>query len=102
MKKKIVRYEVETWNRKRYRVKTVLAEHRDTDVAVAAADLPAGVTVPYLKFALKPPRLAQQIVVIGNPTRLTWTVSGGDCFRNSTEFQSRSDKEERLEDQNER
>jgi hypothetical protein len=71
------RREVVTHEKQRYPITRVLAQDREADVAIAEVTLPQGVKVPYLRFALTKPRLAQRVLVIGNPKGLGWTASDG-------------------------
>jgi tetratricopeptide (TPR) repeat protein len=76
-KKRIVRFEVITHKNKRYHIEDVLGDSKAADVAVARVALPQGVSVPYLRFREKLPKVGRKVVAVGNPKGLGWTVSDG-------------------------
>ncbi|MBM4284509.1 MAG: tetratricopeptide repeat protein [Deltaproteobacteria bacterium] len=60
-----------------YPVLKVLAEDKAGDLALAAAQLPAGVTTPFLSVSETLPEVGERIVAIGNPQGFELTTSDG-------------------------
>ncbi len=76
-KKGVVRSEARTFDGKKYLIKATLAEDSKTDVAIGRIELPPGMSTPYLRLAPHNPKVGQNLIVIGNPKGLAWTVSTG-------------------------
>ncbi|MBM4273910.1 MAG: tetratricopeptide repeat protein [Deltaproteobacteria bacterium] len=67
---------VRTSDGKRYPVKLILAEDKFNDLMLAAIDPPpAG--VPYLPVTGALPQVGEEVIALGNPKGLEWTLSTG-------------------------
>lgn len=76
-KKGVTRSYARTFEGRQYLIKETLAEDPKTDVAIGRVELPPGTTTPYLKLSEHNPTVGQDIIVVGNPKGLSWTVSTG-------------------------
>jgi serine protease Do len=67
---------VRTSDGKRYPVKLILAEDKFNDLMLAAIETPPG-GVPHLSVIGDLPQVGEEVLVIGNPRGLEWTLSTG-------------------------
>ena len=67
---------VRTSDGKRYPVKLILAEDKFNDLILASIDPPPG-GVPYLPVIGALPQVGEEVVNLGNPKGLEWTLSTG-------------------------
>lgn len=67
---------IETYDKKKYWIDSVVGADVDSDIAVFTVKGVAG-RASYLSFAAEPPEESDEVLVIGNPLGLEFTVSNG-------------------------